>query len=261
MADTLNPRIAIDMFFQHQLTGAQLVRELASHRGWIVPAFFDSSSPNGEQSLDATGGSLSFIKILIGGSEPHFFMFSDKQAYADCAAHIGLTAMGTHTIENIFGYNAWDAVDDDVQFVNINPFSPSEIHYNREQISMLREWGGILKVEQAIDHVLADQTGYDIIKAFPAYYVGLVREDNDLRISLAPDQRGRALAALFTSDDAAEAYMEKYGEDVELRIFDGPSLFEGLSHMEIDGLVFNCCGPIQPRAFALQFAVEVMSRG
>ena len=252
MADTFDPRVAVDQFFQHTLTGAQLMRGLASHRGWIVPAVFDT----------ANGGDPTFIKIRFGGTDCHFFMFSDKQAYLDCRAKIGDEAMGAYTIDNIYGYNAWEVLDDAVDFVNINPYSPNEIHYTREQVPALRDWGKILRVEQAIETILATDKGYDIIKAYQSYYIGMIREDGGEYLALAPDGKGRRLAALFTADDAAEAYLDQEKKDtVQMRIIDGPNLFDGLSRMSLDGLVFNCCGPTLPHAFAQAFAGEVARRG
>jgi hypothetical protein len=252
VSDTFDPRVAIDQFFQHKLTGAQLMRGLASYRGWIVPAAFDP----------AGGGDPTFIKIRFSETDRHFFMFSDGQAHLDCRARLGLEAMGTYTLDNIFGYNAWEAVDDDVDFVNINPFSPHEIHYKKDQIPMLREWGRIIRVEQAIDTILSTDKGYDIIKAFPSYYIGMIHDGDSSYIALAPDDKGRELAALFTTDDAADAYLEQNGQDdVQLRVMDGATLFDALSSTSLDGMVFNCCGPIRPRAFALPFAATVIQRG
>ena len=39
------------------------------------------------------------------------------------------------------------------------------------------------------------------------------------------------------------------------------ALFNTLENMALDGMVFNRCGPIKLRAFALAFAAEVLHRG
>src|SRR5215831_3182949 len=95
-----DPRQAIDRFFQHQLTGTQLLRGLASYRGWIVPANLNAQ----------TGGEPTFIIFNYGEGDRHFFMFSDRQAYTDCRARLGAEALGQYTIDNLYGYNAWENV-------------------------------------------------------------------------------------------------------------------------------------------------------
>jgi hypothetical protein len=249
---TLDPRQAIAQFFQHQLTGTQLLRGLAGYRGWIVPANFNAQA----------GGEPTFITFNYGENDRHFFMFSDRQAYMDCRARLGIDALGQYTIDNLYGYNAWENVGEDVNVININPYSPSEIHYKQDQIPRLREWASVIRVEQALEQVLATDKGYDTIKAFKGYYFGMVSQGDQKYVALAPDGKGRKLAALFTADDTAQAYQdEQKNAGLQLLTTDGTTLFRTLAKMPLDGIVFNCSGPIKPRAFTLAFAAEVLHRG
>jgi hypothetical protein len=78
-------------------------------------------------------------------------------------------------------------------------------------------------------------------------------------LALAPDNQGRALAAIFTAEDGFEAFVQALAETADigrLRSVEipGPVLFAQLAQMSLDGLVFNCSGPVPPVAFALPFA-------
>ena len=58
--------------------------------------------------------------------------------------------------------------------------------------------------------------------------------------------------------------MESQGRfyiNIELYNIDGDKLFNALRKMPIDGIVFNCSGPIKPKAFPLGFCDEVLSKG
>lgn len=81
-----------------------------------------------------------------------------------------------------------------------------------------------------------------------------------MRLMLAPDEKGRKLAAIFTSEDTIAGFLPQVRaaaapEQVVERIFSGEDLFSSLVSMPIDGMVFNCGGgPVDPVAFAKGFA-------
>ncbi len=86
--------------------------------------------------------------------------------------------------------------------------------------------------------------------------------DSGPNLMLAPDARGRTLAAVFTAEDALEAYLKEMGANgkrgLEPLTIAGPRLFDLLPRISLDGFVFNCCGPVSPRAFAAAFARRVI---
>jgi hypothetical protein len=79
---------------------------------------------------------------------------------------------------------------------------------------------------------------------------------------MAPDQKGRTLAAVFTSEDACEAFLDEAGKQggtqLEPLIYAGKNLFELLSKMDLTGIVFNCSGPTPPVAFAAAFSQVIL---
>ena len=69
---------------------------------------------------------------------------------------------------------------------------------------------------------------------------------------LAPDDRNRALAAVFTSEAARDAYLAEPGlapYGTLPQHCDGRQLAAWLSQRGYDGVVFNCLGPDRPLAF------------
>ena len=80
---------------------------------------------------------------------------------------------------------------------------------------------------------------------------------------LAPDPQGRKLAAVFTTPDAADAFIREVGSSLAappvLRVYDGSTLFAYLARLPIDGIVFNCKGPGLPRVVATPFAQRVLT--
>jgi hypothetical protein len=71
------------------------------------------------------------------------------------------------------------------------------------------------------------------------------------------------LAAVFTADDAFDAFLpddetpSEHGQLLRVTL-PGAKLFEQLSTMSIDGVVFNCSGPTKPVAFAKAFLEVVL---
>lgn len=243
--DTINPKQAIDQFFQKALTGTQLLRQFATYANWIVPC--SAAIPP------------LFLKFNYGSDEQgiperHFFMFSDQAAYQMGWQSLGTNAMGNHYLTKLSGWSVWGNLDNDITVVNINPHSPNEIHYKAQQLPRLRQWAKILEVEQVLDQILQTGQGLPIVRNFEDYFIVI---HPDKSIGLAPDAKGRRLVAIFTADDTLDAYLAQCGPAQEY-ILPGQQLFPALTQMALDGLVFNPCGPIPPRAFLPEFAQVVM---
>ena len=148
----------------------------------------------------------------------------------------------------------------EIDVVNINPFCPEEVHYGREQIPQMRAWAQVIKVEQALETMGTRRPDFATVKSFSEYY--FVMEQSQY-ITLAPDGRGRKLAALFTAEDALENFLERNASREGLKAvpINGEKLFNAIRLMPLEGLVFNCSGPAKPRAFPMAFCDEVLNKG
>ena len=242
-AEALNPRAAIDQFFKKKLTGTQLMRAMASYRGWQVPARLEGLVPV-------------FTDFDLGRGSVHFFLFTDKDSYLECRNKLGIDVIGEYFIGNVAGFNAFEAIGEAVTVLNVNPYSYQEIHYTKEQLPRLKTWAQIVKTERALETASSARTGFDTIKAFSSYYFIMEEEQY---IALAPDGRGRKLAALFTSDDTLDLFLERNGKPNMRPVpIGGEALFSAIRRMPLDGMVFNCSGPVTPRAFPLSFSDDVL---
>jgi hypothetical protein len=82
---------------------------------------------------------------------------------------------------------------------------------------------------------------------------------DDNQLVMAPDQKGRTLAAIFTAEDACAAFLEETSQThLQSLTYSGKNLFEILGKMDLTGMVFNCSGPITPVAFAAAFSQIVL---
>ena len=103
---------------------------------------------------------------------------------------------------------------------------------------------------------------FDRFKRFTSYLVPTRMVEDRRQMMLAPDDQGRKLGAVFTTTDAADAFIRDVEQSLEftpsMRLFDGETLFDALAQMPLDGIVFNCKGPGTPRAVAIQFAQVIL---
>ncbi len=101
------------------------------------------------------------------------------------------------------------------------------------------------------------------VRDYANYSVAAAMHEGRPRMLMAPDNKGRTLAAIFTFDDTYEAFgpdarAQSGGEPVEQMHLRGEALFNALQGFQLDGIVFNCAGPPAPVAFAPAFARVVM---
>jgi len=237
-----NPRQAIERYLENKLSGTELLRSIASYSRWVVPARF-------------SGGQPVFLEVGANGSR-HFYMFSDTQAFEQTLGTLGSNVIGEHFIQ-LTGDAVLLSFDDSVDDLNINPNSEHPIYYKRHQFSLLRRWARVIRVERALDTVLSTNGGYDVIRDFDGYQIVMRSDQLGHNLMLAPDTRGRKLAAIFTAEDTLEAYLNEMRcdgwRDLEPLMMRGAELFDLLPKTPIDGLVFNCCGPVVAKAFTLAF--------
>ena len=101
--------------------------------------------------------------------------------------------------------------------------------------------------------LLREHDGYHLLMRATA--------DGHSQLVLAPDARGRQLAAVFTAEDCLQAFMDRVLTQVKplplSLMLSGQELFERLVAMPLQGIVFNCAGPVQPHAGQLALAPHV----
>jgi len=98
------------------------------------------------------------------------------------------------------------------------------------------------------------------------YIIAINKLEGRDTLALAPDSQNRSLAAVFTCEEAFEAYYpeckQRYPEGELMQIpLAGPEMFAQLQATQLTGMVFNCAGRLRPIAFAAQFAEVVLNSG
>ena len=130
----------------------------------------------------------------------------------------------------------------------------------------MRALAGPVEVELALAALragTAEPGSITKVRQYEHYILAVTSLDGGYTLALAPDDRDRTLAAIFTSDDSFEAFLPEgealLPEGQLLRVaLAGPQLFEQLSRMSLDGVVFNCSGPGRPIAFAQAFLTVIL---
>lgn len=241
------------------ISGTALMRGLVTYDAWEMPvseaaataALAQNALPSVQMSTASDGKTI----LLV---------YSSPQAY-DVFSKANNVTTEQHFVK-LPGRVVFDMPTERVDKLWIDCFSPHDIWYGPEQFERLRDYVKALAVEEALSglrHGTAPDSAVELVRDHPLYIVPVVEIGGSRRLLLAPDDNGRTLGAIFTSDDAFDAYepsavAQAGGGEVKQMQTDGRGLFEILQRMQIDGFVFNCAGPVAPVAFAQAMAKVVM---
>ncbi|MFQ3582977.1 MAG: SseB family protein [Chloracidobacterium sp.] len=245
-------RTAVREHLAGRITHATLFRSLMTHVDWHVPVH---TSPEGEAVV------LTFVDAA---GERWIKVFTDLSAVEAWVAQEGKELDGQCLVTD--GANLFGALDAELAGVEINPGLPEGVHYQRQHIPLLQQWARIIELESALETIDAGETPIGLLRDYDAYVLVLKRTGADsAQLVLAPDADDRMLAAVFTAEDTLAAFFDQVlasadFEPIPVRV-NGEQLFTQLQTLPLDGLVFNCSGPTQPRAFGKRLADYVLSRG
>ncbi len=236
-------RKVIQQFFNQEIDGQQLLRVFMAYEQWHIPADFDSE------------GRLGFALSRYSEGDRWFQAFTDRDAVEAYEAAYGKGSLGEYFITTA-GWSAFAQIDETLDGVNINPYTPLALHYRQPQIPLLKNWAKTVEVETAIAAPDKFSDPFGVMKHFAGYRIALFDSGGNVQIALAPDSQGRKLAAIFTAEDTLNAFLvylkaavpHRYA-DVRTLLLDGSELFSRLRALPLDGIVFNPKGAIPPRAF------------
>jgi hypothetical protein len=138
---------------------------------------------------------------------------------------------------------------DDVELLVVDAQTPDScVHFSGERLAELRRLVDGVAVEEAA--IRWTGVSLDALVKYPAYRV-LLRGDN-LRNLVWTDHASRPFIAVFTTDDALEAFLARspeMTEPVERRWMPGSALFAALAQLDLAGFVLNPAGPGPSRVF------------
>jgi len=254
---------AIRQFLNHELDGHHLKFSLMVHPTWCVPV---ADAP--EDLLANPTGSVRFLALEDENAQRHFNVYTSPEALQHSR-----TARGDHAVGQAYitlaGWQLFSFTGNEFAYLNIDPDEPHAIHFKAHQFDNLREWARMVGLDATLHRLQSlpevPETDIATLLDYEHYYLALTEHPDGARIALAPDAKNRTLGAVFTSEMAAQAYADWLEEGYRLgggtpppvRIIQitGRPLFKELAGMaELAGIVFNCRGPIAPRAFGLKIA-------
>lgn len=199
------------------------MRALVSHQTWQVP-----SDTAGAPRLTEDGARL-WLDAASMRSSPADVTMSGAALFE--AAHAGLAGLRLDGAAVVFG--------------------PADV-------PMLHAWAAIDRITRCVQALSTRSGDLAVLRAFDGWTI-LCSPGDGLRSLLAPDRQGRKLAAVFTAEDALQAFRMRHGaalegQKLEVRRYDGATLFEALTQTPgLDGVVFDCAGPLSPRAVSLAY--------
>lgn len=241
------------------LSGTALMRGLVTYDSWEVQV-----SDAAAQVAVAQNALPSVQLSTASDGKTILLLFSSPEAYGVFSKANNVTT-AQHFVK-LPGRSLFDMPTERVDKLWIDCFSAHDVWYGPEHYGRLRDYVNALAVEEALAglrHGAAADDAIELVRNHPTYFLPVAEVDGARRLLMAPDQSGRKLGALFTSDDTFDAFepdgaAQAKGARIEQVQTDGRGLFGLLQTMQLDGFVFNCAGPVKPVAFAQGMAKVVM---
>jgi hypothetical protein len=210
-----------------------LIREILTHNTWCI------ASQN-DQPL-----------LLKENDQAFLLLFTDYECFVN---HNG------NSIKHLIKTGAWISknLSNTISAVIIDPNEDHAIQLPSQYFLAVQKLSKSLDIEEILLGTEPQKSALSQLQSFQHYLVPIIQDSNGVtHITLAPDDQGRKLAAIFTAEDCLQAFVAAskhlLGEDIQVDEISGTQLFQNLSTLEIDGVVFNCNGPTSPRALSIDF--------
>jgi hypothetical protein len=256
----LTPSEAITAWNDLNLSSTALMRLLVGYDQWRLPITSHSA-----QAMRTSNAVPEPWLYRDADDRKRLFLFSSNETLAHYESEAKLEQSQSHTSTS--GVSVFTRDLSSLEALHLDPLSPISLTLGRELFPRLNVIADAVRVERALIQLRGGATRVanqlTAVRSFPAYHVGYRDSGDGPRFALAPDPRNRFLAAVFTLNDCFEQYLHETGatnDSVPLRraVISGERLFAELLEAGLDGIVFNCCGPVAPVAFAPAFARLVL---
>jgi hypothetical protein len=226
--------------YSQKLAGAdEVMRALAGHKGWLVPALMFARAQGRDLVLDK--------RMVLFSAETRLppdelWVFTDLAAAQRAQAAGAL--LGPYA-SDVAGTELFGKIDEGLRIVRVNPYSPAEqgwqFHHGSYELAEI--WAQVIALEESYEN--SDEAFYEAVARFPAF---LIFNGPSGYVITLPNQGGmRNPAAVFTSPDCADAFLARLTDEqrqgFERAVVDGMTLIKRLPEQEIDGMLLNACGP------------------
>jgi hypothetical protein len=226
------------------INGLELIESLCRYDSWLVEI----------EKLE-TGG---FVPRIFEDEEKKIFLnLFSKLEYMELYHNLFNEKIETLNYIQVKGNWIFQNLPSEVEYLNIDPEAEHGIVYKKEQFTLLEEMGKLVEFDIPLQKWIyksSHSKEQDVKEILLARDYFLVQSKSE--IPLAPDSQARKLFPIFITYYAAERFViflknQNKGEYVIKKI-PARELFPSLKNMNLEGIVFNCLGPVTPRAFQIQ---------
>lgn len=233
-----------------EVDGDTFLRSMMYHGTWLVAG------------RHTDGGGIS-IGVIATPKGRILEVYSDREALERMELREGQEFTGEFL--SLPGHRLFRAIQAlHVDRVNLNPGDEPKLSYRGEQVELLTAWAEQVEVELALSTPDRVVNPMESLARFQNYHVVYERQGDANAIVLAPDTHGRALAAVFTSLDAAESFMAVMAPEtagtLEAVRLDARAAFEMVQRLNVQGMVFNPWTPLPARALQIGVIDELLAR-
>ena len=237
--DSLSEPVRVLTEYSQKRAGAnEVMRALASHDDWLVPALMFAREGGQDILLDS---------MVLFGTDTRLppgelWVFTDRAA-AERAQAAG-ALLGAYAA-GIAGAELFDRIDPGFQIVRVNPYSPGEQGWKflPGSYELAKLWAQVIALEEVFSN--RDDSFYEAIARFRGF---LFFNAPSGHVITLPNQGGmKNPAAVFTAPDCSDAFLARLTDEqrggLERRAADGMSLIKQLPLHGIDGMLLNAFGP------------------
>jgi len=228
-----DPRELLRAYSEQRVTDTQVMRGLAEHNGWYVPAGF---------ALDQLQTNLSEHAIIFStefNAQPaRLLLFSDQEAaHRADGQPIGLFTSA------FSGARIFSALDERYISVSVNLGSPqAESWYiDREAFPMTRMWGQAVELERLLKTDYGSRETFAKVAAHPGFMLMINPSNQPIDVGF-PGVEGK-FAIAFTAPDLSEAFLSSRPEAERQRLhpaaISGLSMFQQLQNFPMAGVILN----------------------
>lgn len=239
---------ALELVRSGQIDGDTFLRSMMHHRDWLVPGRVNEHGLAELGVIQTSSGRI--LEVFSNSTTVEALERRDGDAF-------------TGQLLRFSGWELFGKLDElSVDRLNVDPGSAATVHYKRNQLPLLADWAGQAQVEVALYDPDALPSPARVLAQWAGYHLVFERDAEGDAMVLAPDPHGRRLAAIFSSWDAADAFVRVMADEadgpLEIVRRPGTELFTSLERHNLDGLVFNPLCHLPVRAFHAGILAELV---
>ncbi len=259
-APSMTPTEAMRAWQERSISATALMRVVVAYDRWELPI-----TDRSWQAMRTNNAPPEPWLYRDGTRRPRLFLFSSRSAYR--RYHDAARITKEQPFTSTSGVSIFTRDLTALESIHLDPMTPDALTLGKDLFPRLNVVADAVRVERALVQLrggaMRVATQLSAVRNFSAYHVAFRDGAEGPRFAIAPDPRNRYLAAVFTLNDCYEAYAAEAdahhdGTPLRRTMMNGEQLFSELLDAGLDGIVFNCCGPMAPVAFAPAFARLVL---